>query len=389
MAKGISRRELAVAAVAGAALRAQEKTATTQKKHGGALEGLESKVAMKQFDPVAWTLDRQGAAPLKLTFQAKNRKQAEAWQRQFRAKVVELIGGFPDARPALRAQTLETREFPAYKREKFIFESRPGVGVLGYLLTPVASSAPHAVAICVPGHGRGVEDCVGIDEHGNDRVDKAGYQHDFAIQAVEHGLAAVAIEPMAFGCRRDAKTIAKGLGTSACQPAAGSALLLGETMIAWRVYDVMRTIDWIETRSELNAKRVGCMGISGGGTCTLFSTALEPRIKAALVSGYLNTFRDSIMSLSHCMDNYVPGILNWGEQYDVAALIAPRPLFSEGGDRDPIFPVAATRESYERVKKVYEIFGAAENVQQEIFSGVHEFHGVRGLPFLAGALKKV
>src|ERR1051326_7430365 len=223
MAKGISRRELAGAAGAGAALRAQEKTATTQKKHGGALEGLESKVAMKQFDPVAWTLDRQGAAPLKLTFQSKNRKQAEAWQRQFRAKVVELIGGFPDARPALRAQTLETREFPAYKREKFIFESRPGVGVLGYLLTPVASSAPHAVAICVPGHGRGVEDCVGIDEHGNDRVDKAGYQHDFAIQAVEHGLAAVAIEPMAFGCRRDAKTIAKGLGTSACQPAAGSA----------------------------------------------------------------------------------------------------------------------------------------------------------------------
>ena len=158
-------------------------------------------------------------------------------------------------------------------------------------------------------------------------------------------------------------------------------------MIAWRVYDVMRTIDWIETRPELDAKRVGCMGISGGGTCTQFSAALEPRIKAALVSGYLNTFRASVMSLSHCIDNYVPGILNWCEQYDVAGLIAPRPLFSEGGDRDPIFPVAATRESYERVKKVYELFDAGDRVQQEIFSGVHEFHGVKGLPFLADALK--
>ncbi len=58
--------------------------------------------------------------------------------------------------------------------------------------------------ICIPGHGRGVDDIVGIDEHGFDRTDKAGYQHDFAIQVAEHGLAAVAIEPMGFGCRRDA-----------------------------------------------------------------------------------------------------------------------------------------------------------------------------------------
>ena len=188
--------------------------------------------------------------------------------------------------------------------------------------------------VCVPGHGRGVDDIVGIDDQGRDRTDKDGYQHDFAIQVVEHGMAAVAIEPMAFGCRRDPMTQKKGLGVSACQPVAGAALLLGQTMIGWRVWDVMRTIDWIETRPELDAKRVGCMGISGGGTCTLFSAALEPRIRAAMVSGYLNTFRDCIMSLSHCIDNYVPGILNWAEMYDVAGLIAPRPLFAESGERD-------------------------------------------------------
>ena len=128
------------------------------------------------------------------------------------------------------------------------------------------------------------------------------------------------------------------------------------------------------------------MGISGGGTCAQFSSALDTRIKAAFVSGYLNTFRDSIMSVSHCIDNYVPGILNWAENYDVAALIAPRPFFSEGGTHDPIFPVTATRESFTRVKKVYEVFGASDLAQQEIFDGVHEFHGVKGLPFLAKAL---
>jgi dienelactone hydrolase len=318
-----------------------------------------------------------------MTFRAQNRKQAEIWQRQLRDKVKELVGGFPPTHGALNAQTLEVRDFSGYRREKFIFESRPGLAVLGYLLTPAGAKAPYRTMICVPGHGRGVEDIVGIDDQGRDRTTKDGYQHDFAIQVAEQGLAAVAIEPMAFGCRRGTQAKKEGLGHSSCQPVAGAALLLGQTMIGWRVFDVMRTIDWIETRQELDASRVGCMGISGGGTCTTFSAALEPRIKSAMISGYLNTFRDSIFSLSHCIDNYVPGVLNWAEMYDIAALIAPRPLFAESGTKDDIFPIEASRASFARVKKVYETLGAAENCQHEVFEGEHSFHGVKGIPFLA------
>jgi dienelactone hydrolase len=354
-----------------------------QNRYTGALDGFESRVEASAFDPVLWTRERYKSAPLGLTFRVQNRRQVEAWQKRLRAKLTELLGGFPSARVAVRSRALEVREYPKYRREKFVFTSRPGLDVLGYLLTPAGSKPPYAAVICVPGHGRGVDDIVGIDSEGRDRTNKAGYQHDFALQAVEHGLAAVAIEPLAFGCRRDPITSKKKLDTSACQPVAGAALLFGETMIGWRVYDVMRTIDWIETRKELDRKRVGCMGISGGGTCTLFSSALDPRIAAAFVSGYLNTFRDSILSLSHCIDNYVPGILKWAEMYDLAGLIAPRPLFVESGQRDDIFPIEASRASFARVKKVYEIFGAADLTEQETFDGPHSFHGVRGLPFLA------
>jgi len=395
----ITRRELALAA-AGAASAArgqspnpaapnhQTNNQASQKfAYAGALDGLENQVDLETFDPVRWTLQRHDSAPLRLSFRATTRPQAEAWQKELRSKLLDLLGGFPSQRTPPRAKTLEVRSFSTHKREKFVFESRPGVGVLGYLLTPLKTTEPLATVVCIPGHGRGVDDLVGIDDQGRERATKVGYEYDFAIQAVERGLAAVAIEPMAFGCRRDAITKAKGATAYACQPVAGSALLLGETLLGWRIYDVMRTLDWIETRPELNAKRIGCMGISGGGTCALFAAAVEPRIRAALVSGYLNTFRASIMSMSHCMDNYVPGILQWAEMYDIAGLIAPRPLFSEGGDRDPIFPVNATRESFARVKQVYEVFGAPDAVQQEIFPGVHEFHGVRGLPFLADALK--
>ena len=375
MAMKISRRKLGMAALAGTMLaQAQE-------------EKLEGQLDDQALDPVYWTRMRHDSAPLRMAFRAGDRKQAEEWQKQLQGKLAELLGGFPSTKAPLNARIVSVKEFPTYRRERFVFTSRPGVMVAGYLLTPKKLNGPHAAMVCVPGHGRGVDDIVGIDEKGRDRVDKAGYQHDFAIQAVEHGMAAVAIEPMAFGCRRDAKTKGKGAGTSACEPVAGAALLFGETMIGWRVYDVMRTIDWIETRKDLDSERVGCMGISGGGTCTLFSTALEPRIKVAMVSGYLNTFRDCILSMSHCIDNYVPGILQWAEMYDVAGLIAPRPLFAESGTRDPIFPIAASRESFARVKKIYGVFEAEGAVEHEVFEGVHQFHGAGGLPFLARQLR--
>ena len=69
--------------------------------------------------------------------------------------------------------------------------------------------------------------------------------------------------------------------------------------------------------------------------------------------------------------------------YDVAGLIAPRPLFVESGEKDNIFPIAASKASFERVKKVYEVFDAAALTEQETFDGPHSFWGKRGLPFLA------
>ena len=375
----ITRRQLGLAVAGTAAAQNQRPS------YAGPLAG--TNADPKLFDPVEWTLARHDSAPLKLTFRAENRKQTEAWQKKLRAKIVELLGGFPEHRGELHAQSLGVRETGGIKREKFVFESRPGVGVLVYLVTPASARGPMPAVVCIPGHGRGVDDIVGIDADGSDRAGRVPYQRDFALQVAEQGMAAVAIEPMAFGCRRDEKTKARGPAAYACQPVAGSALLLGETMIGWRVYDVMRSIDWIESRPELDAKRIGCIGISGGGTCALFSAAIDTRIRAALVSGYLNTFRACIMSISHCMDNYIPGILQWAEMYDVAGLIAPRRLFSEAGDRDPIFPAEAARASFERVRKVYEVFGAPDAVKQEVFSGVHEFRGTRGIPFIAESLR--
>jgi dienelactone hydrolase len=353
---------------------------TMPPQYRGSLADLE--VSDRQLDTLQFCLSSYEHLNPSMSFSAKSERSARLWQKQARNKLIELIGGFPASRVSLRPQILEKREFGTYTREKIIFQSRENLSVFGYLLLPKNLSKPVPLVVCLPGHGRGCDDIVGISEDGTQRETKAGYSRDFALQVVEHGYAAFAIEQMAFGCRRDEAARKKGQGQSSCQPAAGAALLFGQTMIGWRVWDVMRAIDYLNTRPEIDRLRIATMGISGGGTASFFSAALDERIKVGVVSGYFNTFRDCILSLSHCIDNYVPGILNYFEMYDITGLIAPRCLFVESGTRDPIFPVEASKKAFVKAQHIYEVFGVSEKIGREIFEGEHVFHGQGAFEFL-------
>lgn len=348
--------------------------------YGGPLEGFT--LTGRKFDTLDFSRELYDSTPRSLEFKAQTTAEAFEWQKALKAKLIELVGGIPDQRCALNASTLERKEFPEYVREKVVFQSRPNMTVFGYFIVPANYKAPGPVMICLPGHGRGVDDIVGVREDGTYRSDRSGYMHDFALQAVENGFAALAIEQFAFGCRRDKTARSKNPGSSSCMPSAGAAFLFGQTMVGWRVYDVMRTIDYLETRNEIDPQRIGVMGISGGGTITFFSTAIDTRLKVGFVSGYFNLFRDCIMSLPHCIDNYIPGILNYAEMYDIAGLIPPRAMFVESGTKDSIFPIEATKESFAKAKKIFEFFNVADKIDMEIFEDEHTFYGRKGFQFL-------
>jgi dienelactone hydrolase len=281
---------------------------------------------------------------------------------------------------------LEKKDMGTYLREKVVFQSRDNLSVFGYFLLPKDRPHPLPAVVCLPGHGRGCDDVVGVAENGNQRDAKSSYEKDFALQVVENGYAALAIEQFAFGCRRDEAARKKGASSSSCQPAAGAALLFGQTMIGWRVWDVMKAIDYLIARDEIDPRRIATMGISGGGTVSFFSAALDERVKISVVSGYFNTFRDSILSRSHCIDNYVPGILNYVEMYDLAGLIAPRWLFVESATRDPIFPIEASKMAVIKAQHIYDVFGVRERIGHEVFEGEHEFHGAGAFAFLKRCL---
>ena len=125
MSAKLTRRELGLTGLGVAALASSSASAADpESTYTGALDSFENKVELGAFDTVAWSQQRYADAPLQMTFGATSRSEAEKWQKRLRKKVTELVGGFPSERGDLKSQTLEVKDYPGYRREKFIFESR-------------------------------------------------------------------------------------------------------------------------------------------------------------------------------------------------------------------------------------------------------------------------
>jgi len=319
----------------------------------------------------------------KYAFRSTEPREAKRWQRTLRRNFIERLGGFPETVP-LKPRVLSREECKGYTRETLQFTSREGLLVFAYFLLPHEAEQPLPAILCLHGHGPGVDPIVGLGADGKP-LKEAEYQHAFAVQAVQRGYAVLAIEILGFGRRRtDVPGVYHG---HSCGPLSGTALMMGQTMAGWRTYDAVRALDYLETRPEVDATRMGAMGISGGGLNTLYVAAVDDRVRASMVSGFLNTYRNSIMAIDHCIDNFVPGLLLDAEMSDIAGLVAPRALWCENGTTDPIFPVKAFRQALRDTKRIYGVFGAPENVNGEVFEGEHQFHGVGAWEFLEKNLK--
>jgi len=344
-------------------------------------------LAARHLDSKEFCLSEYDALKPAMSFSATTPSAARRWQQRARPKLIDRLGGFPSKRAPLNVEVLETTDLGTYTREKLVFDTRENLSTIGYLLLPKNAPRPLPAVVCVSGHGRGLPDILGIADDGSQRAERnVGYAKEYALQCVEHGYATLAVEQLAFGTRRDDAARRAGPGVESCRPAACAALLLGQTMAGWRVWDAMRSIDYLATRPEVDSTRIATLGASGGGTTSLLTAACDQRVKAAVVSAYFNTFRDSIVSISHCPDNYVPGMLQDMELYDLSGLVAPRALFVESGRNDRIFPIAGSEKAAAKARQIYAAFGVPDRFGYEIHEGGHEVHLVGAFDFLKRAL---
>ncbi|WP_433938985.1 dienelactone hydrolase family protein [Paenibacillus lautus] len=300
---------------------------------------------------------------------------AEERNRYLKQTLRRLIGEF-EANENHKPVLLERESCDGYIRERVELSAVPGVSFAAYILIPEDQRKPMPAAVAVHGHGYGSREIVGLKQDGSNESDPPGIHRHFAVQLVRRGMVVIAPDVAGFGERRLAADLARNPeAANSCHRLSTQLLMHGKTLAGLRVAETLRALDYLAERPEVQPGGIGIMGFSGGGLISFLCAALDERIRAAVLAGYPNTFKDSIMAMQHCICNYIPGILNHAELPEWIGLIAPRSLYLESGADDRIFPAAGFNSAVEQLRETYRRAGAEDRLQADLFPGAHEISG--------------
>ncbi|MGH9469102.1 MAG: acetylxylan esterase [Terriglobia bacterium] len=278
--------------------------------------------------------------------------EVEARNAFVRAKFLEMLHPFP-ARNPLNARTVKVLKQDGYRIENVMFQSRPDFWVTGNLYIPESGSGPFPAIISPCGH------------YPLARM-LPQYQSVY-LTLVKSGFVVLGYDPIGQGERRQYWNPETGVtevgGPTTEHSMPGQLLiLLGENLTQYRVWDGMRAIDYLLTRPEVDGKRIGCAGHSGGGTLTKFITLADERVKCAAIieGGTANRWPVHLalgepLGPSDVEQNVFPAALYGVDNVDMHAAIAPRPLLAAIEHYAPAFDRAA-----QAIRDRYRQLGAPE-----------------------------
>lgn len=297
----------------------------------------------------------------------------EEWQKKAREKLVDLLGLKNMVKCDYDFLIEEVKEYDSFTQTRFTFQSEPGYYVACYIRIPHGATNIKPM-ICVMGHLTGQHISLGEPKYPDDAY-YISEEADFCTYAIENGFAAVTLdqrymgenggsdEGPSCGVYRDGKLTAH------------PTLLYGRTAIGERVWDVMNLINVIgENFPQLDMDGVSLMGYSGGGTTTIYTGALDERIKFVMPVCAVCTFRDSIINIHHCACNYVPYMAKYFDMSELCGLVAPRKLVVVAGDKDDIFPLHGVQESVNIAKSAFKAAGVEDRIALVVGDGGHRFY---------------
>ena len=285
-----------------------------------------------------------------------------AYQQRLRQFFLEQLGGLPERTP-LNARVVGQEKRDGYRIEKVIFESQPKHFVTAILYLPVTK--PPYPGVLVP--------C------GHSATGKARDLYQRApILIAKNGMAALCYDPIDQGERHQLLDSAgKPIVTQSTlghNLAGVGAVLLGRNTATYRIWDGMRAIDYLAGRPEVDAQRIGCTGISGGGTMTSYLMALDDRVQAAAPGCYLTSFRRLLETIGpQDAEQDIHGQVAYGMDHaDYVLLRAPKPTLIMTTTRD-FFDIDGAWHSFRQAKRWYTRLGFAERVDLFEEDGKHGF----------------
>lgn len=293
----------------------------------------------------------------------KSRADAEAYIREVREKIAASFA-LPERPADLHAEVVGVEDAPDCRIEKIVYESRPAFPVTALLFLPKAVPAPLPAVLFLCGHAADGKHCI-------------TYQTGARALAAR-GFAVLMVDPIAQGERYQFLGVNNAAGIDGSCTAEHNMLgkqmwLCGEFFGSWRAHDALCGLDYLLSRPEVDASRVGVTGNSGGGTMTTFVQALDPRFTMAAPSCYVTSWQRNIENeLPADVEQIPPGILAAGcEMGDFVLAYAPRPILLLG-QRNDFFDPRGLRETFEACRKVYALLGAEDHLR--LFIGPRD-HG--------------
>jgi len=287
-----------------------------------------------------------------------------AWLRAKKRQLMRLLGGFPQREP-LAPRVLRRKEEPDRIAEWVEYESEPGDVVPAILLIPRRRTPPLPAVICHHQHAGQ------YDLGKSEVVGWAGNpQQAYAAELCARGYVTLAPDTVGFEDRAHPRLS----GPDYERFLAYELLVKGFTLQGKMIWDVMRALDYLASRPEVDGERIGMIGHSMGAAETWFSMSLEPRIKVGAASCATTTYVDILGAEAiHNPGFYVPGVLKWGDIPEIVSMIAPRPLLVLNGEKDWRFPVAGAKQVVNRAGMLYRRLGRPEGLELFVSPGGHEF----------------
>ena len=339
-------------------------------------------MARRNFSMIEYFNRRAESWTPLLAFQGDTKSDWEAWRVKARDRLLEVLGDFP--KPVdLAAEVIYSVENDGLIRERVVFDSEEFMSVPCVVLKPVdmLSDGTAPAILCSHGHGPfGKEPVAGNATSEGLRANMARHNYNYAEQMARRGFVTISPDLRCFGERSDGPDPYPR--RDRCNVHFVRGAIMGIYTLTLNIWDMMRCIDYLESRPEVDPARIGMMGLSQGGTMTTFTAAVEPRIKAADIIGYLSPWHDfGIEDANFCGSQIVPEVYRYFDTHDIAGLIAPRPLLLEMGVHDTTFSIESMLKGYEGVKRIYSAAGASERLWADIHPGEHAFAANKAFDF--------
>jgi len=336
-----------------------------------------------------------------LSFLQKEFRSLAPWQKIARAKVLaHLFYAPPPVAPMPEIVRREDRD--TYVQEYLTFQTTPDLRVPAYVLIPKHVKRPAPGIVLLHCHGGlyvwGKEKVVELAREPTALTDFKRQLYggkSIGAELVRRGYVVITIDMFYWGERRmlleddppsyrDPQAMTRDdiaafnrRSQQSEQLVARSLLAAGITWPGVMLWDDLRTLDYLATRPEVDADRLGCVGLSVGGYRSFLLAALDPRIKAAIDVGWMSSFGFHIRQ--HVVNSigltfHIGGLYRYLDLPDLAALIAPRSVLVINGSKDRLFPPQGVEAAFAKIEQCYRKAGATERPRCRLYDAPHEFN---------------